>query len=268
MRLIERVADHTMMVPGYEHQTHECPGCHEVERRLVFVKPIEPLSVEPMQLSSPAPESTTAPKSEEDERADAPSADAPSADAPSTDAPSTCALSTWERALDRLRSQQSSLKQRAPGAKTSETRRPLHQSWGFVPLRQAPPPPKPQTPAQEPTQSSPATGAPAHDGTQHAATPTGALARVAAKLRSHQATMSARIVVKERSLEGRPSDQTSENVSSSPRRPTSSGKSSPSRPMPLPRSRSLVPIDARPAQAPTAWTRAVAMLQHRQGSAP
>ena len=36
MTLTEVVRDDTMMVPGYEDQTFECPGCHEVERRRMF----------------------------------------------------------------------------------------------------------------------------------------------------------------------------------------------------------------------------------------
>jgi hypothetical protein len=263
MRLLQAVADHTMMVPGYEHHTLECPGCHEVERRLVFARPVEPVPVEPMRLS-PDPPASTAP--EENERADAPSPDTPSTGAPST----------WERALDRLRSQQSFLKERAEGAKTSETKPRIHQTWGFMPPRHAPPPAEPQKPAQEPAQASPTTIASGKDETRHGAAPTGALARVAAKLRSHQATMSARMA-EEHSPEGQPFDRVWENTSPSPRRPTPSGKPSAPRPTPLPRSRSLVLITARPAQAPSTqapstqapstWARALAMLQARQGSA-
>src|ERR1700680_4456981 len=90
MRLVQAVADHTMMVPGYEHQTLECPGCHEVERRLVFARPIGRLPGEPMRLPSGTPASTTAPK--QHDRMDAPK--------------------TWSRALERLRSQQSALMER------------------------------------------------------------------------------------------------------------------------------------------------------------
>jgi hypothetical protein len=36
MRLMQVVADDTMMVPGYEHHTLMCPTCGEVERRLTF----------------------------------------------------------------------------------------------------------------------------------------------------------------------------------------------------------------------------------------
>jgi hypothetical protein len=230
----------------------------------VFTRPVDPVPVEPMPLSLEASASATAP--EQNERADAPSPDTPSTGAPST----------WERALDRLRSQQSFLKERAEGTKTSETKSRLHQTWGFMPPRDAPPPAKPQKPAQEPAQSSPTTIASGKDETRHGAAPTGALARVAAKLRSHQATMSARMA-EEHSPEGQPFDRVWENTSPSPRRPTPSGKPSAPRPTPLPRSRSLVLITPRPAQAPSTqapstqapstWARALAMLQARQGSA-
>ena len=44
MRLVKAVADCTMMVSGYEHQTLECEGCHAVERRMVFGRTIGPLT--------------------------------------------------------------------------------------------------------------------------------------------------------------------------------------------------------------------------------
>jgi hypothetical protein len=246
MRLVQAVADHTMMVPGYEHHTLECLGCHEVERRLVFTKAVAPTPINPMQPSAEAPASTTAP--ERNDRADAPS--------------------TWERALDRLRSQQSSLEERAAGAKTSEAKRQSHQTWdGFLSRRRNAPPANLVTPAQEPARPAPTTVASGKDGTPHAATATGALARVAAKLRSHQATMDARGAVKEHSLEGQPFEQLWDNVGPSARRPTPLGKPPAPRCAPLPRSRSLVPIDNRPAPAPSTWARAVAMLNAWQGSA-
>src|SRR5438132_772824 len=36
MQLVEAVPDETIMVAGFEHRTLQCPGCNEVERRLVF----------------------------------------------------------------------------------------------------------------------------------------------------------------------------------------------------------------------------------------
>jgi len=38
MNLMNVVADHTMAVPGFEHHTFMCPQCHDVERRLVFIR--------------------------------------------------------------------------------------------------------------------------------------------------------------------------------------------------------------------------------------
>jgi hypothetical protein len=50
MRLLEAVPAETMMVPGYEHHTFECPACHDQERRLVFARAIGPLPLERMDL--------------------------------------------------------------------------------------------------------------------------------------------------------------------------------------------------------------------------
>ena len=36
MHLVQVASDNTMMVPGYEHHTFECPACRDVERRLTF----------------------------------------------------------------------------------------------------------------------------------------------------------------------------------------------------------------------------------------
>ncbi len=50
MRVVDVVPDDTMLVHGYEYHTLECPGCHEVERRLQFVREVE--RVEPPPLPS------------------------------------------------------------------------------------------------------------------------------------------------------------------------------------------------------------------------
>jgi hypothetical protein len=56
MRLTQAAPDNTMIVAGYEHQTLECSGCHEVERRLVFRRPGGPRPDEPAPaLATPAP---------------------------------------------------------------------------------------------------------------------------------------------------------------------------------------------------------------------
>jgi hypothetical protein len=245
MRVLQAVADQTMMVPGYEHQTLECPGCHGVERRLVFARPIGPLTLEPMRLSSGPPAPTAAPKQSE----------------------GIDVSRTWARAVERLRSQQSALKERAEGARISETVRQFYQTWdGLTPRRRVAPPAKPTKsakPTDEPAQSSPklASGT---NRVQNGAAPVSALARVVAKLRSQQASISARRADKEHSLEGQPFDQLWETLGASPRQPTPPGKAPTPRPRPLAKSRSLVPIEARPEQASSAWARAVAMLQGRQ----
>jgi hypothetical protein len=245
MRLVRTVADHTMMVPGYEHQTLECPGCHVVERRLVFVRAIGPLAVEPMGLPSNAPASTAAPQ--QSERSD---------------------LSrTWTRALERLRSQQSALKERAAAAATSEAVRQLYETWdGFMPRRRAmSSAKKPLKSADKPSQSISTKPVPGKDDVPHGAAPASALARVAAKLRSHQAAISARMALKEHSLGGQPFDQLWENLGPGLRRATPPDKAPTPRPRPLARSRSLVLVEARPGEASSAWARAVAMLRGRQG---
>jgi hypothetical protein len=44
MRLVQTVPDETMLVPGFEHHTLNCPRCHDEERRLVFIRQPELLS--------------------------------------------------------------------------------------------------------------------------------------------------------------------------------------------------------------------------------
>ena len=44
MRLVQTVPDETMIVPGFEHHILTCPGCHDEERRLVFIRQPEALS--------------------------------------------------------------------------------------------------------------------------------------------------------------------------------------------------------------------------------
>jgi hypothetical protein len=119
MRVVEVVPDDTMIVPGYEHHTLECPGCHEVERRLLFGRELEP--VEPKALPSELDQggSVTAPNV-------IPAASsAPSAAA----APSVAAPSAWERAIDRLRSQQSYLEERQAEARSAEAIGRFHRDW-------------------------------------------------------------------------------------------------------------------------------------------
>jgi hypothetical protein len=51
MMLMQSVRDDTMAVPGFEHHTFMCSDCHDVERRLVFVKPADQADPEPMTLA-------------------------------------------------------------------------------------------------------------------------------------------------------------------------------------------------------------------------
>jgi len=63
MRVVEVVADDTMMVPGYEHHTLQCMGCDEVERRLVFSREGTSRPAKPAPPRRP-PVASTAPPAE------------------------------------------------------------------------------------------------------------------------------------------------------------------------------------------------------------
>jgi hypothetical protein len=52
MMLMQSVRDDTMAVSGFEHHTFMCSDCHDVERRLVFVKPAEQAGPEPVTLNA------------------------------------------------------------------------------------------------------------------------------------------------------------------------------------------------------------------------
>lgn len=54
MLLMQTVQDDTMAVAGFEHRTFMCSGCHDVESRLVFARPVE-------QTGSAVPEHTAPP---------------------------------------------------------------------------------------------------------------------------------------------------------------------------------------------------------------
>src|SRR5262249_44967894 len=97
----------------------------------------------------------------------------------------------------------------------------------------------------------------ANAGAKPGAAPTSALARVAAKLRAHQAML-------DKSAEARPPQgPTFDEVWQGPR--PSPGRPAQSIPRPLTRSRSLVPLDVHPEVASSLWARAVALLRGRQG---
>jgi predicted RNA-binding Zn-ribbon protein involved in translation (DUF1610 family) len=52
MILLGSVPDLRMMVPGYEHQTLQCPACGEAERRLIFKPARSPLASPSDRLSA------------------------------------------------------------------------------------------------------------------------------------------------------------------------------------------------------------------------
>jgi hypothetical protein len=53
MILMQSVRDDTMAVSGFEHHTFMCSDCHDVERRLVFVRPAEQVDPEPVMVAEP-----------------------------------------------------------------------------------------------------------------------------------------------------------------------------------------------------------------------
>jgi hypothetical protein len=55
MILMQAVQDDTMAVPGFEHHTFMCSDCHDVERRLVFIRPVEQGGTEPVTLNAAPP---------------------------------------------------------------------------------------------------------------------------------------------------------------------------------------------------------------------
>ena len=124
MRVVQVVRDDTMPAPGYEHHTLECPGCHEVERRLQFAREPTVLASESVQDQSVAAPAVVAASSTV-----AQSTVAQSTVAQSTVAQSTVAQSNWARAIDRLRSQQSYLQERQAEAKAAEAIGRFRDDW-------------------------------------------------------------------------------------------------------------------------------------------
>jgi hypothetical protein len=55
MILMQTVQDDTMAVPGFEHHTFMCSDCHDVERRLVFIRPVEQGGTESVTLNTAPP---------------------------------------------------------------------------------------------------------------------------------------------------------------------------------------------------------------------
>jgi hypothetical protein len=271
MRLVKAVADCTMMVPGYEHQTLECTGCRTVERRMVFGRTIGPLAVEPMRLPSDAPASAADP--EPNDR---------------VEPPKTYSVKTWARALERLRNTQSTLKERAAAAMASETINEFYRTWdGFtgsarnarqdngsegISERPQSATAKPSGSARKPDRSvrpkNAHVSAPVQMRAEPAGAPMSAMARAVAKLRSRQAKLAASGVAPVAPAappQVQTFDQMWEGLPAVPRRPGPAIKPSALRPRPLAKSRSLVPLDVHPEVTSSLWARAVAMLQSRQG---
>jgi hypothetical protein len=121
MRLVQVVPDDTMPVPGYEHHTLACPGCHDVERRLVFSRDLEPVPFEPRPLPPAAL------------RAEAAAARAARSSVEIPPDPVMASISitapSWARAVDRLRNQQSSLQARQADVKASATAEQMRRDW-------------------------------------------------------------------------------------------------------------------------------------------
>ena len=56
MILMQAVQDDTMAVPGFERHTFMCSDCHDVEQRLVFIKPVgQPGETEPVAVHAAPP---------------------------------------------------------------------------------------------------------------------------------------------------------------------------------------------------------------------
>ena len=55
MILMNVVRDETMTVPGFEHHTFRCSECHDVERRLAFIKRGRESDAEPIPAVHTAP---------------------------------------------------------------------------------------------------------------------------------------------------------------------------------------------------------------------
>jgi hypothetical protein len=49
MILMSVVPDETMPVAGFEHHTFMCSECYDIERRLFFAKPSEPIDPGPIE---------------------------------------------------------------------------------------------------------------------------------------------------------------------------------------------------------------------------
>jgi hypothetical protein len=61
MILMNVVRDDTMALLGFEHHSFSCPRCHDVDRRLVFIKHGRQRDAEPMPLHTAPPIAPSSP---------------------------------------------------------------------------------------------------------------------------------------------------------------------------------------------------------------
>jgi hypothetical protein len=159
MRLVQAVSDQGMMVPGYEHLTYECPGCHEVERRLTFKT------------------------AQSEEQAAAPPLPPPAPPVPAPEPQAPAAPSAWELAQEKVQARQVDLQNRADLVRQAEAADQFHRDWErLVPARRLPIRRVEQT-AAKPSQPS----APSAAVKTAPPRPPGPLERVATKLRHYAA---------------------------------------------------------------------------------
>lgn len=220
MRLVRVVPDDTMLVPGYEYQTHECVGCREVETRLFFSR--EPIQAPPPDLPMPTNKTQAA-----------------------------SSPSTWERAVARLRIQQSALNEQAAVARDFTRLHQFNRVWkDFVPLPPGPTRPQARKPGWKSNQSVKA--ASQKYRAQNGGAPEPTLGQLVARLR-RPAAINVPGAIKMKSDEARQFDLYWEN----PAAVQIASAATPPRLAPLPKSMSLVPIEGRPGAALSAWARAM-----------
>jgi hypothetical protein len=175
MVLAEAVPADAMGVKGFEHQTFQCPGCHDTERRLVFTgrifafarREIETATSasEPCEIEQPVgtPRSSNAPHPEtickdssvevvaaaiEEQAGDDGASELASEVAQGSDPPvvgqdagasagNIVSAQAWVRAIEKLRSYQADLHQRAEEAKKTNWNVEFDEAWDSfsAPLR-------------------------------------------------------------------------------------------------------------------------------------
>lgn len=126
MALVAAVPDETTTIAGFENETLHCPACGGTERRLVFSRaPRErawcPLPV-PESVASSSPESPPSNSS----RLEPPCSEPPAVSSPAAGNPPA---SAWARAVEKLRSRQADLDERAGEAREMNWRMRFDQAW-------------------------------------------------------------------------------------------------------------------------------------------